>query len=215
MNKIIMAHSKICKCSRKTHAAKSIVITGGPGAGKSAVLEIARQAFCQHVIILPEAAGIIFGGGFLRENTISARKGAQRAIYFVQREQERIFEWEKSAGVVLCDRGTLDCLAYWPGSNKQFFSDIGSSHEKELQKYWAVIHLRTPSLKFGYNNDNPLRIERAKEAAEIDKKTARVWNGHPRRIFIDASQNFLEKAKKAIALIMAEVPECCRSTLVI
>ncbi|MBL0889768.1 MAG: hypothetical protein IBJ19_04065 [Gemmatimonadaceae bacterium] len=38
-----------------------MVLTGGPGAGKSAVLELARLFFCDHVRRLPEAAGIVFG----------------------------------------------------------------------------------------------------------------------------------------------------------
>ena len=67
-----------------------IVLTGGPGAGKTAVLEMLRKEVCPHVAILPEAAGILFGGGFWRLPTDSARAAAQRAIFRVQRELETI-----------------------------------------------------------------------------------------------------------------------------
>ena len=33
-----------------------IVLTGGPGGGKTAVLEVVRRHFCEHVVVLPEAA---------------------------------------------------------------------------------------------------------------------------------------------------------------
>ena len=40
-----------------------MVLTGGPGAGKTAVLEVVRRTFCEHVTVLPEAASILFMGG--------------------------------------------------------------------------------------------------------------------------------------------------------
>jgi predicted ATPase len=86
-------------------------LTGGPGAGKTALLEMIRQSFCSHVHVLPEAASIIFGGGFPREDDDRSRRAAQRAIFFVQRELEAIGD-SHNAAVVLCDRGTIDGLAY-------------------------------------------------------------------------------------------------------
>ena len=53
---------KTCDCS-ETHKTRRVVLTGGPGAGKTAVLELIRQNFCKHVKVLPESAGILFGGG--------------------------------------------------------------------------------------------------------------------------------------------------------
>ena len=62
----LSAGSHACKCARMRHDPKLVVLTGGPGGGKTALLEMARRYFCQHVVILPEAASIIFGGGFPR-----------------------------------------------------------------------------------------------------------------------------------------------------
>ena len=76
-----------CPCS-EPHQRKRIVLTGGPGAGKTAVLELIRQSFCKHVKVLPEAASIIFGGGFPRTKGVLVRQAAQRAIFYVQRELE-------------------------------------------------------------------------------------------------------------------------------
>jgi dephospho-CoA kinase len=54
---------KACDCS-ETHKTRRVVLTGGPGAGKTAVLELIRQDFCKHVKVLPESASILFGGDF-------------------------------------------------------------------------------------------------------------------------------------------------------
>jgi hypothetical protein len=43
-----------CPCSAP-HTPRRVVITGGPGAGKTAVLALTRQPFCEHVKVLPEA----------------------------------------------------------------------------------------------------------------------------------------------------------------
>ncbi len=80
------------------------MLTGGPGAGKTAVLELVRQQFCAHVRVLPEAAGIVFGGGFPRMGSLEWRRSAQRAIFFVQRELESTGDAD-TAAIVLCDRG--------------------------------------------------------------------------------------------------------------
>ena len=101
-----------CECAR-VHSRRRIVLTGGPGAGKTALLELIRQAFCSHVTVLPEAAGIVFGGGFPREDDDECRRAAQRAIFHVQRELEAVGD-SHSPAVVLCDRGTIDGLATGP-----------------------------------------------------------------------------------------------------
>lgn len=141
-----------CDC-REQHEPRRIVLTGGPGAGKTAVLELIRQFFCSHVKVLPEAAGLIFGGGFPREDDRECRRAAQRAIYYIQRELENIGDVHNPA-VVLCDRGTLDGLAYWPGAAEDFWSSLNTTEATEFSRYDAVIHLRTPSADSGYNQQN-------------------------------------------------------------
>lgn len=199
-----------CQCKRSEHPPKLVVLTGGPGAGKTALLEMARRSFCEHIAILPEAASIIFGGGFWRRDTVAATKAAQRAIFQVQRELERVVVEEGKSAIGLCDRGTLDGLAYWPGDPKEFFSELGIAREKELARYAAVIHLRTPALDQGYNHSNPVRIESAAQAAEIDRRIIQAWDGHPRRFFVESSSSFIEKVARAVELIRVELPECCR-----
>ena len=196
-----------CSC-REPHRRKRIVLTGGPGAGKTAVLELTRQSFCEHVVVLQEAAGIVFGGGFPRDVSPPQRAAAQRAIFYVQRELEAVADAGNPA-IVLCDRGTVDGLAYWPGPGS-LWSEVATTLDEQLARYDAVIHLRTPSAASGYNQSNPLRTEGAAEAGLIDARIADAWSGHPRRFVVEAAEDFITKAEAALAILRAEIPPCCR-----
>jgi len=197
---------KSCEC-REAHEPRRIVLTGGPGAGKTAVLELCRQYFCHHVTVLPESAGIVFGGGFPRGSATELRRAAQRAIFYVQRELEATAEGTNSA-LVLCDRGTVDGAAYWPGPD-ELWPAVGTTRDEQIARYHAVIHLRTPLADGGYNLLNPLRIETALEAAMIDARIAEHWMSHPRRFVVEASSSFLAKVQQTLVLIRAQLPECC------
>ena len=198
-----------CGCERD-HQARRVVLTGGPGAGKTAVLELVRQSFCAHVVTLPEAAGIVLGGGFPRGPETPLRQAAQRAIYHVQRELEAVGD-ARAAAIVVCDRGTVDGAAFWPVTGgKTLWSAVGSTLDDELGRYAVVIHLRTPAVGSGYyNHRNPLRLETEEEAAAIDNRIARLWADHPRRFEIAATAQFLDKAARAIEILRQELPQCC------
>lgn len=196
-----------CGCAGP-HVRRTIVLTGGPGAGKTAVLEVIRRALCHHVHVLPESAGILFGGGFPRGTAPDARRAAQRAIFHVQRELEAMAAGGGHA-LVVCDRGTVDGVAYWPGPDDMFAS-LSTSLTGELARYDAVIHLQTPP-PWGYNQANPLRRETAAEAAAIDAKIARAWAQHPHRFEVEATPDFLAKAMRALAIVGDHLPGCCRA----
>lgn len=206
------AMSSPCPC-QGPHVGRRIVLTGGPGAGKTAVLELVRREFCTHVRVLPESASILFGGGFPREQTEASHKAAQRAIFCVQRQLERL-EWPDGApAITICDRGTLDGLAYWPGTPDEMLEDVGTTRAHELARYDVVIHLRTPSAELGYNHSNKLRVEPAVEAARIDRRIEDAWRDHPRRFFVESHPDFLAKAAEALRRLRDELSACCRSHL--
>jgi predicted ATPase len=196
-----------CGCANQ-HGIRRVVLTGGPGAGKSAVLELVKQSFCSHVMVLPEAAGIVFGGGFPRRADMASSQSAQRAIFFVQRELENAAEGMNPA-VILCDRGTVDGGAYWQG-HPDLWTSVGTTLSAQRARYAAVIHLRVPTLEAGYNNSNPLRIESAEEAARIDAHIATLWHGHPHQYLVQPAATFLAKAERVLEILKQQVPECCR-----
>jgi predicted ATPase len=197
-----------CECAA-VHHPRRLVLTGGPGAGKTATLEMIKQSFCDHVRVLPEAASVVFGGGFPRPRAGDGLKAAQRAIFYVQRELEAVAAAENVA-IILCDRGTVDGLAYWPGP-EGFWSAVGTTSGEQFARYDTVIHLRTPSAADGYNHANALRTETAAEAAAIDSRILNAWDGHPHRVVVENTSDFLEKAARVVDLIRAELPTCCRT----
>lgn len=196
-----------CACT-EVHSPRRIVLTGGPGAGKTAVLELMRKTLCEHVKVVHEAASVVFGGGFPRTEALEARRAAQRAMFFVQRELEAAVMAD-DVSIALCDRGTVDGVAYWPGPG-DLWSAVGTTLGEQLARYHAVIHLRTPALESGYNHQNPLRVESAGQAAEIDARIAAAWAEHPRRFEVPPAADFLAKAARVVELVRGELPECCR-----
>lgn len=199
-----------CSCTAR-HTTRRVVLTGGPGAGKTAVLEFMRLAFCRHVTILPEAAGVLFGGGFPRAEAPVKLRAAQRAIFHVQRQLEESTS-DDNAALVVCDRGTPDGSAYWPGPDT-LWDAVGTTPETELDRYVAVIHLRTPTNQNGYNFNNPLRKESVEEALAIDAKIGEIWSLHPGYVEVPATEDFLVKARHALELLRHQVPPCCQGSV--
>ncbi|MDB4932301.1 MAG: hypothetical protein JWM10_4785 [Myxococcaceae bacterium] len=201
-----------CACpSPGSHRPRRVVLTGGPGAGKTAVLEVVRKQLCEHVVVLPEAAGIVYGGGFPRRASDAGRRAGQLAIFHVQDQLESLALAEGDPALVLCDRGVLDGLAYWPGEAEAFYAAAGATRDAMFARYAAVLHLRTPTAANGYNHQNPLRIESADEAHTIDQRLLDAWTGHPRRAVIDSTADFLDKLRQTLAVLRAELPPCCRA----
>jgi hypothetical protein len=165
---------------------------------------MARRTLCGHVGFAPESASIVFGGGFPREARESAECAAQRAIFHVQRELEALFDDRTELDLVLCDRGTVDCAAYWPRAVEDFYHELRTTRSAELARYAAVIHMRPPLDGDGYERIG-LRIESAAEAARIDARIEEAWSGHPRRIFVAHSHDFIAKMSEVRSIIEAEL----------
>ena len=187
-------------------AIKKIVLTGGPGAGKTAVLEIIQRQFAKELSTIPESASILYGGGFPRAASREERRWVQKAIYHTQDCAEHLaLLRSRGARAVICDRGTLDGLAYWPGTSKGFFHAVGSSLMHELHRYDVVIHMETAAKSSGYDLSNPLRIESVVEAQRLDLKIQKVWSKHPKRYFVGSRSSFLEKIDEVFAVLKSEL----------
>ncbi len=190
-----------CRSHSHHSVPKLIAVTGGPGAGKTAVLHMAVNSFCSHVAFLPEAATLLFSGGFWRRTSEGAIASAQKAIFTTQRELERIFIQDSLGDFGLCDRGTVDGLAYWPENLGDYWQAMGTTREQELNRYAAVIHLRTPRMASAYNHDNPSRTEDRELAEKIDEKIFHAWDGHPNRVLIEDAEDFQRKTEQALSAI--------------
>ncbi|MFM7034839.1 MAG: AAA family ATPase, partial [Planctomycetia bacterium] len=99
----------------RTHVGRHrqcIVVTGGPGGGKTTALDLFQRELKTAVTIVTEAATLLFGHGLDRDHGAGKLKILQRSIYRMQVSLEEIFRDFYPDRLLICDRGTLDWLAY-------------------------------------------------------------------------------------------------------
>ncbi|MEN0058317.1 MAG: ATP-binding protein [Bdellovibrio sp.] len=179
-----------------------IAITGGPSGGKTTLIEALKKELGQKCAVVPEAASILYRGGFPRYKEPFAVEHAQKAIYYTQRELEEVICQISQKPLIVCDRGSLDSIAYWPSSEADFFTKMNTSREAELARYDWLIHLDTAPVDF-YDTTNPIRTETFQEAWDLNGKIKQAWEGHPRRIIISHSEDFLSKMTTSLSVIRA------------
>ena len=63
--------------------------------GKTTLALTIQKEFTRSVIVVPEAASIVFGGGWPRRKTVSGVQHQQKAIFYVQREVEELLFHEQ------------------------------------------------------------------------------------------------------------------------
>lgn len=187
-----------------THHIHRIALTGGPGAGKTTAADLLRRELGDRVIIVPEAATMIFSGGFPRYEQIDARRSTQKTIYAIQQNLEDVQSRRYPNRTLLCDRGTLDSAAYWPDGPEDFFEVMNTSLEAELQRYDAVIFFESAAVgkKEVIEGGNPTRNESIEEAARLDRELREIWSHHPRFYHIANNQSFIKKITTAIDCIL-------------
>jgi thymidylate kinase len=171
-----------------------IVLTGGPGGGKTTALDLFRREFHDRIVIVPESATTLFQNGIKRSDSDDRQRKIQSAIYKLQCTFEEIYREVNQDKLLICDRGTLDGLAYWPDSEEDFFKAVNSSMDQELARYDAVIFFQTAAA-CGDNikSNNPHRIESSEQATKLDEKLRKVWCQHPNFHYVDSSESFLKK----------------------
>lgn len=187
--------------SPRTQKARRIVFTGGPGGGKSTSAELMRRELGERIVLVPEAATMLYGGGFPRYEDHQAMIATQRAIYAVQKNIEDVQQAQFPDRILLCDRGTCDGAAYWPGEDiENFFNTMATDIEKEMARYDAVVFFESaavgdlPILECG----NPTRNESNKTAVALDTKLKKIWSQHPRFYHIPHQTSFFKKISMAL-----------------
>jgi hypothetical protein len=171
-----------------------IVITGGPGGGKTTAGDFFRRELGERVVLVPETATLLFSGNFPRSTVPEAIRATQHAIFHVQRSLENVQAATYPERILLCDRGTVDGAAYWPDGTDAFFASLGTTLEAELERYDGVVFFESAATG-GYEVDgnNPVRIETTSQAALLDRKLFDLWSRHPRFSHVPNSASFFKK----------------------
>lgn len=171
-----------------------VVLTGGPGGGKTTAADLFRREIGDDVVVVPEAATLLYSGGFPRAGEMGVRRATQQAIYHVQLNLEDAQSAHYKSRILLCDRGTVDGAAYWPGHAEDFFEQLGSSLDRELARYDAVLFFETAAVGgISIEGGNPTRIESLEEALKLDQKLKALWSKHPHFVFIPHDRSFIKK----------------------
>ncbi|MEM7433607.1 MAG: AAA family ATPase [Myxococcota bacterium] len=177
-----------------------IVLTGGPGGGKTTAADLFRREIGDRVVVVPETATMLFAGGFPRTATPTALAATQRAIFHTQRALEDVQSSLYPGRVLLCDRGTIDGAAYWPEDEPLgFFETLGTSLETQLARYDAVLFFESAAVgDIEIEGGNPTRTEDNTEARRLDVRLRGLWSKHPRFRFIPHSQSFFDKLQQGL-----------------
>ncbi|MCC7381384.1 MAG: AAA family ATPase [Deltaproteobacteria bacterium] len=181
---------------------RRIVLTGGPGGGKTTAADLFRREIGGRVIVVPEAATMLFSGGFPRLKDDASRRAAQRAIFNVQRDLEHVHAVAYPGRVLLCDRGTIDGAAYWPGDPHEFFEEVRTTLEDELARYDAVLFFESAAVGGErIEGGNPARTESNAEAAALDARLRTLWSQHAAFTLVPHHRSFLEKVTRGMHLL--------------
>lgn len=185
-----------------------IVLTGGPGGGKTTAADLFRREIGDRVVIVPEAATILFQGGFPRSREPQASRFAQTAIFHVQRHLEDVQAALFPGRTLLCDRGTVDGAVYWPGQPHDYFNAVGTTLATELARYDAVIFFETAARGgISIEGGNPVRNESIEEAVKLDGKLRALWARHPRFILVPHNASFFKKISFGLAALEGVVAQ--------
>jgi predicted ATPase len=179
-----------------------IVITGGPSGGKTTLIEAIKKELGKDVTTVPEAASLLYRGGLPRAQNPISMMHVQRAIYFLQQELEDLVIDQALTQTIVCDRGSLDGLAYWPQSVVSFFESLKTTEADENRRYQWVLHLDTASSS-SYETTNPLRTETYSEAWNINEKIKKAWGLHPRHLIVPSNADFFSKMALCLHLIQS------------
>ncbi len=174
-----------------------LVLTGGPGAGKSVIARHVAAAHPDRFVLVPESATHVYTTLNTRWTDLDAagRRRVQRQMYEHQLAQETEIAAAHPGRVLLLDRGTVDGAAYWPDGPAAFWPAVGTTHAAELARYDAVIWMQTGAALGHYDGDasNAVRFEKPAEAVESGNALVRLWGDHPRLIQVDAYPRFEDK----------------------
>lgn len=189
-----------------------IVLTGGPGAGKTTALARIEQDLQDkgyYVLIASESATELIKGGIRPfGNPAIDMIQFQSLIVPYQLNKEATYENAcqllpaDTKCVIIYDRGVMDNAAYV--ESQQFdniLKDLSLNRLELLDRYNMVIHLVTAAdgkEEYYTLENNAARTETIEEAKRLDSKAMQAWSGHNRLTIIDNTTEFEEKMQRVL-----------------
>jgi PREDICTED: similar to CG30118-PA len=164
---------------------------------------------------VPETATTLFNGG-IRFPELSAEEGdkfQENLLKTLLAIETTFFDLAETCNkncLIICDRGTMDAVAYMAKNSCHKILRNNSWNPVELRdnRYDQVVHLITAAsgAEAFYNmEDNPCRTEGIELARELDSLTGEAWVGHPYIDVIDNSTDFESKLKRMIDCVCRRI----------
>lgn len=189
---------------------KTIVLTGGPCAGKTSALVKVIEHFSSmgyKVFTIPEVPTIFSQAGmdYLTKNQNFFYEGEKATL-----EMQLAFEdkFSKMASqieqpvLIICDRGALDISAYMTKEMwAKITSLVGVDNRQLLERYDAVLHLVSAAdgaEQFYTTATNSTRTEGIELARQLDKKVIEAWAEHPQLRVINNHEDFDNKLNRVL-----------------
>ncbi len=186
-----------------------IVLTGGPGSGKTVISAAIARANPDRIVAVPEAATQVYSATGTRWHLCEPelKRQLQRRIYQLQIEQEERYARENPDKLLLLDRGTIDGSIYWPDGEAAYWSAMKTTLGKELARYDRVILLQSAAAIGIYDGSesNSVRFENAAEAIASSEALEAAWGGHSRLTRVAATQLLADKIVRVSELVAEAV----------
>lgn len=189
-----------------------LVLTGGPGGGKSVALKALQSDLTKNgvrVIAIPEAATELILAG-LSPRGILDNKDFQALQLDLQLQREDLYaqtaqHLNDEVVILLCDRGALDGKGFIEEKDfDQILLQRGLTEKQLCERYDAIFHMTSAAKKditlYSLNN-NLARKETPSEAAHEDDRLIGIWSQHPYHVLIppcDTIEEKIDHLKKAV-----------------
>lgn len=191
---------------------KKIVLTGGPGTGKTTVLNNIYEEYTKRgyqVIIIDETATYLINKGLKPFGDAPIDMvDFQELVLKLQLAKEEVCELaarmiKDKDVLIIYDRGALDNRAY---VNPKEFEDVMMRINSQINipmlmnKYDLVIDL-VGSADFYTTENNQARSESADEALRLGNVTLHCWLGHPKIKIVLPKDTIDDKVKEVLSII--------------
>lgn len=185
--------------------APKIVLTGGPGAGKTVVVNALQRCFPGRFVLVPEAATAVYTSLNTRWDKLDVhgQRHVQSLMYQHQLTQEQRFAIDHPETPLVLDRGTIDGAAYWPDGADAFWPAQNTTLSDELKRYDHVLWLETAAALGIYDGSasNEVRFEDAEAAVDSGQRLLKLWRDHPRLHHIGAFVSVDDKIAAVMEVI--------------
>ena len=190
---------------------KKVVLTGGPGSGKTTVIESIKANFSNQykVIVVDETASYLINMGIrpFGEGSVPLID-FQELVLMTQLSKEEMVEraldfLPDDDILIIFDRGLLDNCAYI--SEEEFQEILGRLPKKYtinefMERYDLILNLVSRRDFYTLDN-NPARSEAVDEALQLGDRTLNAWIGHNNLKIVYPKDDIRDKIREVLNYI--------------